>query len=469
MSREKMNVTERIARFAVTARTAAMPRGVRETAKEHLLDGIATILGGASEEASRQIRRYAAGLGGKAEAGILGARLQAPARYAALANGVQGHVLDYDDAQLATSKNAAFGQLTHPTTPVLAAVLALAEKHSSSGSDLLAAYIVGVEVACRLADAIDPRHYLDGFHPTGTIGVFGAAAASSRLLELDVLHTEQALGIAATLSAGIRAHRGTMAKSLNAGRAAENGVVAAELARAGFTAARGVFEAPMGYFSAAARNNVNRRRLGLGRPFFFAAPGIAIKRYPSAGVLHPALDLIIELVTRRRIAAGAVKSVRVAMGPVAAAPLVYDRPATALEAKFSLPFSAAVAVLERRAGLEQYTDEKVRDPAIADMMRKVEFSRNAALEKNGRDHPRANIQIRLRDGTSHGGETTLPKGHPLNPLSRRELEEKMRECAGRCLEPRAIQRMIDRVWSIESVPSVPRMMAGFRKAFAAKE
>lgn len=468
MALEKMNSAERIARFVVLAKLDSIPREVRESAKEHLLDGIATMLGGAPEEASRQIHRFVAGLGGKAEAGVLGTRFRAPARYAALANGVQGHVLDYDDTQLATSKSAPFGQLTHPTTPVLAAALALAEKHSASGKDLLAAYIIGVEVACRLADAIDPLHYLDGFHPTGTLGVFGAAAASSRILKLDALHTERALGIAATLSAGIRANRGTMAKSLNAGRAAENGVIAAQLAEAGFTAAGNIFDAPMGYFSAAARKNVDRKRLRFGRPFFFAAPGIAVKRYPCAGVLHPALDLLIELATRHRIAAETVKSVKVAMGPVSAAPLVYDRPATALEAKFSMPFSASIALLERNAGLRQYADEKVRAPGTRAFMRKIECSTDPALEDGGYEHARANVEIVLGNGKTYGGKTTLPKGHPLHPLSRRELEEKMRECAGRCLAPRRIGRMIDRVWSIESVPSVSRMMAGFRKA-AAKE
>src|SRR5689334_6826 len=165
------------------------------------------MIAGASEEASVHIRRYALGLGGKRESTIFGTRIKTAARYAALANAVQGHVLDYDDTQLATSAKTPFGQLTHPTTPALAAVLALAEKYSSRGKALLAAYIIGVEVACRLADAINPRHYLDGFHPTGTIGVFGAAAASARLAALDPKRTRSALGLAATFSAGIRANR----------------------------------------------------------------------------------------------------------------------------------------------------------------------------------------------------------------------------------------------------------------------
>jgi 2-methylcitrate dehydratase PrpD len=454
MSRAKyMGITERIASFAVGAKFRDIPRGVKEVAKEHMLDGLATMLGGAREEASRQIHRYVARLGGTAEATILATRRKAPCQYAALANGVQGHVLDYDDTQLATSKQSPFGQLTHPTTPVLAASLAVAERLSATGREFLAAYIVGVEVACRLADAIDPAHYLHGLHPTGTIGVFGAAAAASRLFGLDVLRARRALGIAASLSAGVRANRGTMTKSLNAGRAAENGVVAAALARDGFTAALDVFEAPMGYFSAAAPKP-NPRRLKFGRPFFFGRPGVAVKPYPCAGVLHPSLDLILELAQHHRIEAEGIKKVAVTMGRVAAAPLVYDRPASGLEGKFSMPFSAAVAILERKAGLEQYTDKKVRHPKITALMRKVELSRDPRLDALGLEHPRAIVEIVLKDGRSYRGRTTWPKGHPRNPLSRRELEEKTRECAAPCLAPRSIECMIHRVWSIEDLASV---------------
>lgn len=466
MSAKNISITERIAKYVASRRYADIPVAVRETAKEHILDGIATMIAGAREDPSVHIRRYAIALGGKRESTILGTRVKAAARYAALANAVQGHVLDYDDTQLATSAKTPFGQLTHPTSPVFAAALAVAEKSSGTGRDLLTAYIAGVEVACRLADAIDPRHYLDGFHPTGTIGVFGAAAASAWLVGLDAGRMKSALGLAATFSAGIRAHRGSMAKSLNAGRAAENGVVAAELARSGFTAAQDVFEAPMGFFSAASRNHVESARLKFGRRSFFAAPGVAIKRYPCAGVLHSALDAAIDLASRHEIDARSIKKVTVTMGKVSAAPLVYNRPATGLEGKFSAPFSIAVALLERAAGIRQYTDAKVAAPAVKTLMRKVELIRDARLDAAGFEHARATLEIRIGDGRVYRADSRPPKGHPKNPLPRRELEEKMRECAGRRLAARSIARIIDRVWSLETAPSVSAMMADFRSAFA---
>ena len=158
-----------------------------------------------------------------------------------------------DDAQLATLPSRPMGQQTHPTTPVLAAALALAESRRATGAALLNSYIVGLEVACRLGDAVDPSHYLDGFHPTGTLGAFGATAACAQLLRLSPLSIRHALGIAGTLASGLRANRGTMAKGLNAGRAAENGVIATTLAADGFTASENIFDDPMGFFSAACR------------------------------------------------------------------------------------------------------------------------------------------------------------------------------------------------------------------------
>ncbi|HKA34232.1 MAG TPA: MmgE/PrpD family protein [Candidatus Binatia bacterium] len=462
----RKNVTTRIADFVAATRFEDIPAAVLETAKAHILDGIATMIAGAREEASLRIRRYVIGLGGAREATIVGTRIKIAARYAALANGVQGHVLDYDDTQLATSAKIPFGQLTHPTTPVLAAALALAEKFSARGGDLLAAYIVGVEVACRLADAIDPRHYLDGFHSTGTIGVFGAAAASARLAALDAKRTESALGLAATFSAGVRANRGSMAKALNAGRAAENGVVAAELARLGFTAAENIFEAPMGFFSAASRNNVDGSRLRFGKPFFFGAPGIAVKRYPCAGVLHSALDAAIDLAVRHDIDARSIEKITLTMGKLSAAPLVYDRPATGMEGKFSAPFSVAVALLDRAAGLRQYVDAKVSEGAVQALMRKVELVRDARLDAAGVEHALARLEIRLRRGRSYRAASHPPKGHPKNPLSPHELEDKFRECAGAHLDGPSIQRMIDTIRSIENVRSISSMMADFRRASA---
>jgi 2-methylcitrate dehydratase PrpD len=448
------SVTARIAEFISRIELADIPIHVRETAKLHVIDGLATMIAGGGDGASRVIRKYIRGLNGRGEATVIGTTKKFAAQHAALANGVQGHVLDYDDAQLATLSSRPFGQQTHPTTPVLSAALALAEKARCTGAQFLTAYIAGVEVACRLGDAVSPSHYLDGFHPTGTFGTFGAAAACSHLLQLDKEQCAWAMGIAGTLASGVRANRGTMTKSLNAGRAAENGVMAAMLARQAFTASENIFEDAMGYFSAACRNRYDPELLFFGKPFFFAKPGIAIKLYPCAVVMDPLLDLLLSLIKRHDIRSDVVDKVQVTMPAQAALPLVYKRPKNSLQAKFSLPFAVAIALADRAAGLEQYTDLKVKDLRVVDLFQKTDLvvsKRNA----NGA----ASIRIILKNGVSYYGKAT--KTRDAGAVSRSKIEEKFHQCAGKKLTPRMIQQLLDHLWSLEAqtfVSDVTRLL-----------
>jgi 2-methylcitrate dehydratase PrpD len=454
---DSKSVAARIAEFISKTELSDIPLKVRETAKLHLIDGLATMIAGSDDGASRAIRDYLGGLDCNAEATVIGATKKFAAQHAALANGVQGHVLDYDDAQLATLSSRPFGQQTHPTTPVLAAALALAEKTRCTGAHFLTAYIVGVEIACRLGDAVNPSHYLDGFHPTGTFGTFGAAAAGSHLLQLDKQRCAWAMGIAGTLASGVRANRGTMTKSLNAGRAAENGVMAAMLARHGFTASENIFEDAMGYFSAACRNQYDPKLLFFGKPFFFAKPGITIKLYPCAGVMHPLLDLLLKLVCRYDIRPGAVDRVEVTLPARSALPLVYKRPKNSLQAKFSLPFAVAVALADRAAGLEQYTDLKVKDRRIAALMRRTDLVRS-----NRQAGESTKVRIGLKDKTSCHG-TTSQTARP-GVVSRSKVEEKLNQCARNKLSPRVIQRLLHHLWSIEAHKSVNDVIRLLRTA-----
>jgi 2-methylcitrate dehydratase PrpD len=444
---EPRGVTRDISEFISRVTIADVPIKVRETAKLHLIDGLATMMAGSADGASRTICNYIRTLNGKGEATVIGTATKFAAQQAALANGVQGHVLDYDDTQLATLSSRPFGQQTHPTTPVLASALALAEKSRCTGAHFLTAYIVGVEVACRLGDAVSPSHYLDGFHPTGTFGTFGAAAACSHLLHLDKEHCAWALGIAGTLASGVRVNRGTMTKSLNAGRAAENGVMAALLARRGFTASKNVLEDAMGYFSAACRNQYDPELLFFGKPFFFAKPGIAIKLYPCAVVMHPLLDLLLSLIQRHDIRSDTIDRVQVTMASRSALPLVYKRPENSLQAKFSLPFAVAVALADRAAGLEQYTDRKVKDPRVAALMEKTDL----VAAKTTRNGP-AMVRIILKGGTIFHGKTA--KAQSSDALSRSKIEEKFRQCTANKLTPRMIRGLLSYLWSIEELKSV---------------
>jgi 2-methylcitrate dehydratase PrpD len=299
-----MALTQEVAHFVARTRTGTFPKMVIQLARGFILDGLGVALAGSTDECSRIVQAQIRQMNGRDESSIVGTALAAPAAKAALANGVAGHAMDYDDTQLSTSREAVYGLLTHPTTPVLAAVLAIGEKEKISGAELVLAYLLGVEVECRIADAINPRHYQDGFHSTATMGGIGAAMAVGKILRLNETKLIQTLGIAASMASGLRENFGTMTKPLHAGRAAENGVSAALLARDGFTAAANILEARRGFFNAMAGGCDESKITGrLGSPFFMTEPGISIKPYPSGSLSHPAQDLILDLVRQHDLSA----------------------------------------------------------------------------------------------------------------------------------------------------------------------
>src|ERR1700720_535394 len=253
-----LSLTDYVAGFVVATRPQDVPADVAHLGKRSVLDGIGLALAGAASQTGNITRRYLAALGIATEGGssmigstVIGSDMNVPARFAAFANGISIHADDFDDTQLAVAKDRVYGLLTHPTAPALPGALALAETKSMAGRQLMLAYNIGVEIECKIAEAIAPRHYEDGFHTTGTIGVFGSAASAAKLLGFDRAQVLTTLGIAASEGAGLRENFGTMTKPLHAGRAAESGVTAAELAGLGWTATDTVLEAPRGFFKAA--------------------------------------------------------------------------------------------------------------------------------------------------------------------------------------------------------------------------
>ena len=247
-------LTFEVGTFIVSTAYRDLPEDVIELGKKSILDGLGLALCGSVAETGRLSRAYVSSLGlSNQGCAVIGSSLKAPPRFAAFVNGIGIHADDYDDTQLAVAEDRVYGLLTHPTAPVLSAALALGESRSISGRDLMTAYHVGVEVECKIAEAISPRHYEDGFHSTGTCGAIGAAAAAAKVCGLDRGQTLRALGIAASEAAGLRENFGTMTKPFHAGRAAESGVVAAELARLGWTAAEQILEAPRGFFQRGGR------------------------------------------------------------------------------------------------------------------------------------------------------------------------------------------------------------------------
>ncbi|MGE5245228.1 MAG: MmgE/PrpD family protein [Betaproteobacteria bacterium] len=458
-------ITDAVVAFIDGARFDDMPEAVVIQAKRCLIDGLGVALAGATVRGSAIVRDYVKTCGGRAEATVLGPEpLTVTAAQAALANGSSGHAMDYDDTQLPTTPDRVFGLLTHPTVPVMAASLALAERTGASGRAFLEAFLTGFEVECKIAEAINPDHYLRGFHSTGTIGTIGAAASAANLLHLQRPGIAHALGIAASMSAGIRVNFGSMTKPLHAGRAAENGVVAAELASRGFTAGDVALDGRWGFFEVMGGGADVARIVGaLGNPYSIVTPGVSVKPYPCGSLGHPTMDAMMKLVTEHDIRPEQVKHVRVRAGSNILDPLRYKTAKTELEAKFCLPFMMSAILLRRRAGIREFTDAFVSSAPVQAIMARVETVFDPAIEARGFDRMRSVVEVELEDGRTF----TQPsderyRGGPERPFTREELHAKFTDCASLLLPDDRIRRALDLIESLERVANVRELVESLR-------
>jgi 2-methylcitrate dehydratase PrpD len=450
-------ITSAVADFITRAKSEPFPDRAVVEAKRCLIDGFGVILAGATVEGSRIVRDYVSAAGAAGGSTILGpARLSAAAAHAALANAASGHAMDYDDTQLSTTPDRIFGLLTHPTVPVLAASLAIGERLGVSGATFLDAFLVGFEVECKIAEAINPSHYQRGFHSTGTIGTFGAAASAAWLLKLTRAQSAHALGIAASMSSGIRVNFGSMTKPLHAGRAAENGVTAAELASRGFTAGDDALDGEWGFFQVLGGGaDAPRIVAALGQPFSIVDPGVSFKPYPCGSLGHPTMDAMLKLVTERDVKPEQVAKVRVRAGSNILNPLRYKTAKTELEAKFCLPFMMASIVLRRRAGIREFTDEFVSSAPVQAMMRRVETVFDQAIEARGFDKMRSIVEVDVVDGrTLTQAADERYRGSPDHPFTRADLHAKFTDCASLVLPTPRIARALELIESVEQLKNI---------------
>jgi 2-methylcitrate dehydratase PrpD len=453
-------VTSYVADFIVNTRYTDLPGDVIELARKSILDGLGLALCGSVAKSGEIVRTYiqSGGLTGSGSnaATVIGSALKAPARFAAFANGVGIHADDYDDTQLAVAEDRVYGLLTHPTAPVLPGTLALAETRSMSGRDLMLAYNLGVEVECKIAEAIAPRHYEEGFHTTGTVGVFGSATAAAKLYGLDRAHVLIALGIAASEGAGLRENFGTMTKPFHAGRAAENGVVAADMAKLGWTAADTILEAPRGFFQAAGGGFDPGAIMGkLGKPWAFVSPGISIKPFPSGSLSHPGMSEMLDLIREHRITADQVERVKVGTNRNMPNTMIHHHPTDYLQAKFSMEFCMAALLLYGKAGLLEFNNEVVNRPAVQEMIKRVDFGVDPVAEAAGYNKMTTIISIKLKDGRTVSGRADFAKGSPANPISYEEVGAKFLDCASFAKWPAVkANAVVEMVRKLEDVPNV---------------
>jgi 2-methylcitrate dehydratase PrpD len=455
-------LTKYVSEFIVSTRYEDIPENVVELGKKSMLDGFGLGLAGSVSVMAPLVHEYLQSFGFRGgKSSVIGTGIKLPPRFATFANGISIHADDFDDTQLSAAKDRVYGLLTHPTVPVLPPGFALCEAGGHTGKDLLQAYLVGVEVECKIAEAISPRHYNDGFHTTGTIGSFGSAAACAKLHGLDVKKTTYALGIAASEAAGLRDNFGTMTKPFHAGHAGENGTVAADLAALGWTAADNILEAPLGFFQAAGGgfdpNSIVDR---LGKPWTFATPGVSIKPFPCGSLTHPAMGEMLDLIRKNDIKPDQVEKVDVGGNHSMVTTLLHHDPTTGLQAKFSMEFSMAILILRRKAGLGEFTDSVVQRPDVQAMIRRVNFYVDPAAERAGLDKMTSIIKVHLKDGRVISGEAQFAKGSPMNPMSYDEVADKLRGCADFAKWPTTkAEKIIETVKVLEREPDVHALTA----------
>ncbi len=409
-------VTETLAAHAMALRYADLPADVVAVAKHCFLDWIGVTLAGRDEPLTRMLVDQATAEGGAAQATLVGDRRQVNAGQAALINGAASHALDFDDVQ-----ERLHG---HPTAPVAPVLLALAERESKSGRDVIAAFVAGVEVECRINQFMGESHYERGWHATATAGTFGAAVAAAHLMGFDAQHCAVAMGIAGTQAAGLRAMFGTMCKPLHAGLAARNGLFAAEMAGRGLTSRADVLERPLGFgWTQSEATDAARALDGLGRDF--EVRNVLFKYHAACHGVHATVEALQALRRDASVDPTEIEAVEVAVQSEYLNICGIDRPETGLEGKFSLRFCAALALEGAdTAAPATYSDAKVHDAKIVDLAERVRVTARPEMEMKTAD-----VAVHTKGGVVHRG--SWDAGVPDRDLDRQwsKLSQKFHTCA----------------------------------------
>jgi 2-methylcitrate dehydratase PrpD len=444
------DVTRQLASWLVDSSWSDVPQRTRHEAVRSVFNWVGCCLGGARHETTDRAMAALAEFSGKPEATVLGRDERLDIMHAAMLNGITSHVLDYDDTHLDT--------IIHPAGPVASGLLALAEKHDASGEDFMHAFVLGVEAECRIGLAVYPSHYERGFHITGTAGVFGSAVACGKLLGLDEQQMIWAMGIAGTQSAGLKEMFGTMCKAFHVGSAGQNGLKAALLAAKNYTSSPGVLEATEGFaFTYSDEQDFSQITDDLGTRW--EADKNTYKPFSCGIVTHPIIDGCIQLRNEHDLSAGHIDKVSLRVNPLVIKLTGKKTPQTGLEAKFSIFYISAAAIVTGVAGPNQFTDDAVRMPEVVALRDRVE----ATVDENVSEEE-AFVTITLKDGTVLSKHIEHAVGSVERPLTREQLEQKFADQAQTALPMAQIENVMALCWEIEDLDSVGDIARAARSA-----
>ncbi len=445
-------LTVQLAAHLATIGPDTITADARRLAAMAMVDTIGITLAGATKDASMIVRRVLGTDGARGPALILGTRLRTNILDAALINGTAAHAVDYDD--MARNMGG------HPSVPVVPVVLALGEQLGATGAAVLEAFVGGYEAECRIGRVVHPHHYEQGWHPTATLGVFGAAAAAARLLNLNVAVTATALAIAASSASGVKANFGTMVKPLHVGQAARDGLMAALLAREGFTANPAVLEHKEGFLRAYDGLDVVHVERMLAEPHVLEVEQAetGLKQFPCCGSTHPAILAMLALATGEVIDPAGVTRIHLRLHRMRLPHTDNPDPRSPLAAKFSVQYVAARALVDRHVGLADFQSDAFRQAAVRRLMALTSV---AAFpdEDPGREFG-AEVTVELADGRTLIGEAASALGRgPLNPMSDAEMWRKFSDCAAKVLVPAQMRAAYDALARLDSEVPIGELLA----------
>ena len=434
-----------LAKFALDFPTQDIPSNVMHLAKRCVMNSCGVALYGTLDPAINIMLDFLRAEGSAAQATVIGSGFRTSPQNAALANGFLGHLEDYDDTHTT---------VIHPSAPILPAALALSEQRTVSGKELLAAFAIGVDVACRIG-LVFYSHFREGaahWHITNTCGVLGAAAAAGRLLKLTEQQMVYGFAIAGTQASGVREVFGSMCKPFHAGKAAQNGTVAALLAQRGFTGTDGIFEGERGLVGVMATgHDINEATKELGTRW--ELPQTGLKPYACGQANHGFLDAVLALRKKNGVSPQTIKHMQGSVQQFAPALVRRRHPRSGLESKFCYYHSMAAAMIDGQALPAQFTDARATDPAVEALRNRIDFSEDPSLSRRA-----AVVTLELNDGTTYTETIHHPTGTPGNPMSDAMVQDKFNGLATAALGAEKANKAQRALWDLDKLADVRELM-----------
>jgi 2-methylcitrate dehydratase PrpD len=444
----RADVTRGIAKYVISGRYEDLPAAVRKEARRTLLNWVGCAVGGSRHETLDAAISALAPFSGPPQASVLGRRERMDVLHAALMNGISSHVFDFDDTHLKT--------VIHPAGPVVSALLALSEFRPVSGKEFLNAMVLGIEVECRIGNAVYPAHYDRGWHITGTAGVFGSAAASGRVLGLSEQQMVWALGLAATQPVGLREMFGSMTKSFHPGRAAQNGLTAALLASRNFTSSEVGIEGKSGWANVlSTTRNYAEITKDYGKTYEIALN--TYKPFACGIVIHPTIDACLQLRREHTLTAGQIARIDLRVHPLVLELTGKKAPQTGLDSKFSVYFAAALAIVRGSAGIHDFSDQNARSPEIAALRDRVTATIDPAMKEE-----QVRATITLTDGRKLEKFIEHVVGSLERPMTDADLEAKFAGLADGVLPDAQVRTLINLCWTVDTLPNAAQVAAAAR-------